>query len=324
MKETLRVLAMAIPLSIGTAGLAQGQTASSTTSTNTTRDPVADAARKARAERAKESQKPVKVFTNDSVPTAWGISVVGPPPSEESEETGKAGPEAGTARDKQRQEVRTEMQKLRSNLDLHQRQLAVLQQKLNLAQLQFSFNPNDTLQQETFRTDIDTQTKQVQEKQQQVADDQNAISDYQDQVLREGGDPGWLNVPAGTGPGAASSGSSTQTPVKLPKAGTREYWQQRFQMARDKLARAQEEEQLAEDELGLLQTRQAQELNPASQSELARAVPAKQADVAAKRAAVDKAKEELDAVEKEFQAGGFPADWSQTQPLAPSRTDPKS
>jgi len=308
MKYTLTILGAAILAAAWAIARPQNQTANSTNSTSSTGDPVADAARKARAERARDSQKPVRVFTNDSVPASGGISVVGPASSEQSAgNAGETKPELGESRAKEKQEVQAQLRKLRSNLDLHQRELAVLQQKLNLAQVQFSFNPNETLQQETFRTDINALTQEVDEKQRQVADDQQAISDFQDKVLRDGGDTSWLNVPPTGG------SPESEPPEKLPKAGTHEYWQKRFQIARDALARAQEEQQLAEDELSLLKTRQAQELNPATQAQLAQAIPAKQAEVAAKRTAAEKAQQDLDELQKQFEASGAPADWSEPQ-----------
>jgi septum formation inhibitor MinC len=304
MKHALTILGVAFLASTWTNALPQDQTANSSSQS------LADAARKARAERARESRKPVKVFTNDTLPTAGGISVIGPPASEEP--SGATG--ADQVRAKLKQEARDQWRNLSSNLELHQRELAVLQQKLNLAQIQFSFNPNETLQQETFRTNINNLTQEVEEKNRQVADDQQAIADLQDQVQREGGDASWLTAPGGTG----STGSPSERALaeKLPKAGTREYWQRRFQIARDSLARAQEEQQLAENELSLLQTRQAQELNPASQTDLAQAIPAKQEETRTKRAAVEKAKQDLDTLEKEFGASGAPAEWSQPEPAA--------
>jgi hypothetical protein len=307
MKHALTILGLGFLAATWAAALPQNQTASSSS------ESVADAARKAKAERAKESRKPVKVFTNDSLPTSGGISVIGQPPSEEA--AGSPGVTEGDQElAKQKQEAREQWRKLSSSLELHQRELAVLQQKLNLAQVQFSFNPNETLLQETFRTDINKLTQEVEEKKQQVADDQQALSDLQDQVQREGGDRSWLDASGSAGsPGNSSENAPAE---KLPKEGTRAYWQQRFQTARENLARAQEEQQLAEDELSLLRTRQAQELNPTSQAELAQAIPAKQEEIEMKRAATEKAKQDLDALEKQFGASSAPAEWSQPEPSA--------
>jgi hypothetical protein len=312
MKHTLKILGLALLTTTWAAALPQDQTA------NSSSESLADAARKAKAERARDTRKPVKVFTNDSVPTSGGISVIGPPPSEEAAGNPGATPsDSDQARTKQKQEAREQFRKLSSDLNLHQRELAVLQQKLNLAQVQFSFNPNETLQQETFRTDINKLTQDVEEKRRQVADDQQAISDLQDQVHREGGDTSWLTAP---GPSSRGSSPATVPSEKLPPAGTREYWQQRFQTARERVERAQQEQRLAEDELSLLRTRQAQELNPASQSELAQAIGAKQEEIGLKRAASEKAQQDLEALEKQFESSGAPAEW---RPAEPSTAPPQ-
>jgi len=306
MKQRLAILGVGFLATTWAAALPQDQTA------NPPKESLADAARKAKAERAKEAGKSVKVFTNESVPTSGGISVIGVPPSEEAAGSSGATDSTDPARAKQRQEARDQFRKSSSDLALHQRELAVLQQKLNLAQEVFSFNPNETLQQETFRTDINKLTQDVEDKKRQVADDQQAISDLRDEAQREGGDTSWLTKPGGTG----SPGSSSAASEKLPPPGTREYWQARFQTARENLARAQEEQELAVNELTLLQTRQAQELNPTTQAALAQAIPAKQQEIVTNRAAVEKAKQDLEALEKEFEASGAPADWSQAEPPA--------
>jgi len=301
MKQTLAILGVAFLATTWATAVPQDQT------TNSSSESLGDAARKAKADRAQETRRPVKVFTNDSLPTSGGISVIGRPPSEEAAANSGVN-DADQARAKWNQEARDQFRKLSSSLALHQRELAVLAQKLNLAQIQFSFNPNDSLQQETFRTDINKLTEEVEEKKQRVADDQQAISDLHDQALRESDDASWLTAPGGAGSETAAE--------KLPKAGTREYWQQRFQTAREALARAQEEQELAENELSLLQTRQAQELNPASQAELAQAIPPKQGEIAMKRATAEKAKQDLEALEQQFDASGAPAEWGQPEPSA--------
>jgi uncharacterized coiled-coil protein SlyX len=84
------------------------------------------------------------------------------------------------------------MSELRAQLDLHQRQLNVLQQKLGQSQTQFYADPNKTLQQEYSRSDITKLNQDIQKKQQEIADDQKAMDDLRDQLRREGGDPGWL------------------------------------------------------------------------------------------------------------------------------------
>ena len=95
------------------------------------------------------------------------------------------------------------------------------------------------------------------------------------------------------------------------KPGTREYWESRFKSARAKLARAQEIQQLTEDELSLLQIQQAREaLNTDVVAELAQKIPAKQTEVDAARAATEKATQELEELQQDFAASGAPEEWS--------------
>jgi hypothetical protein len=97
------------------------------------------------------------------------------------------------------------------------------------------------------------------------------------------------------------------------KVKTRDYWQAKFKEARGKLARAREEQQLAEDELNLLQIQQARELDPNAKQELDAKVRDKQTEVDTKRAAADKAQKALDDLQKNFKESGAPEDWSQTE-----------
>jgi len=64
----------------------------------------------------------------------------------------------------------------------------------------------------------------------------------------------------------------------------------------------------------LLQTQQArQALNTDVQAELAKKIPAKQAEVDTARAATEKATQELEDLQKEFAASGAPEEWSAEQ-----------
>jgi chromosome segregation ATPase len=272
---------------------------------------LGDVARKAKADRIQENKKPVKVFTNESVPREGGLSVIGPAGGGEIPDvTSSGGPEDQDLA-QLRQQFRDQLRERNSTLDMHQRELVVLQAKLNLAEPQYYSDPNKALQQQTFRTDINELTRKIEEKKQQVAEDERAISDLRDEALRQGANESGLQSAAGA---ATENTTEPGAPETAHQKGAREYWQERFKAARERVARAQEEQQLAEDELSLLQTRQAQELSPASQSQLAQAIPAKQEEGQMKRAATEKASQDLDALQKEFEASGAPPDWSLPEP----------
>jgi hypothetical protein len=160
---------------------------------------LGELAKKLKAERA-ASGKSVRVFTNDNLPRgpgAGGISVVGSmstvaptpagPPAGEAA-AGAAEP-SGTHDEKY---YRERMAELRSRLELHQRELSVLQQKGAQGEMQYYSDPNKTLQQEYSRSDINKQNDEITKKQAEIDADNRAIEDLQDQLRREGAPSGWL------------------------------------------------------------------------------------------------------------------------------------
>lgn len=137
--------------------------------------------------------KPVVVITNDNIPSDKNAgSEVTPAPKEKSstDSTPEASGEPAQAHDEKY--YRSRLSKLQDQLDIHKRELDVLQQKLGQNQVQYYPNPQDSLMQQYTRGDIDKLTADIDAKKQQVADDQKAIDDLHDQLRNEGGDPGWL------------------------------------------------------------------------------------------------------------------------------------
>jgi hypothetical protein len=123
--------------------------------------------------------------------------------------------------------------------------------------------------------------------------------------------------PADTAAKPASPESTQEKPGAQPespegKIKNQEYWQGKFKEARKNVAHAKEEQQLAEDELNLLQIQQARELGPDAKDELSTQVRNKQAEVEAKQAATDKAQKALDDLQQEFSESGAPEEWSKT------------
>jgi hypothetical protein len=116
--------------------------------------------------------------------------------------------------------------------------------------------------------------------------------------------------PAANPPEPAEPKSSVGAEVPGDKVKTRDYWQARLKQARAKLAQAREQEQLADDELNLLQIQQARELDPNVRQDLDAKMRDKQAEVDSKRAATDAAQKALTDLESEFKESGAPEDWS--------------
>jgi hypothetical protein len=113
-------------------------------------------------------------------------------------------------------------------------------------------------------------------------------------------------------PGETPAAPQPEEPKPEDKQKTREYWQGHFRAARQKIAAAQEQQGLSEDELSLLQLQQARELNPDAQSNLEAQVKTKQAEVDDRRAQTAKAQKDLEDLEKEFKESGAPEEWSKT------------
>jgi hypothetical protein len=113
---------------------------------------------------------------------------------------------------------------------------------------------------------------------------------------------------------ARETGQAANEPEKPgSKKGTKEYWQTRFKSARARLADAEERQQLAEDELNLLQIQDAREPNPNVKPELADKIKAKQDEVSGSRAATEEAQKTLEDLQNEFKASGAPDEWSETE-----------
>lgn len=276
---------------------------------------MGDVARKNRADRTKGETK-VKVFTNDNLPAGGGISIVGPSEAGVAEFPGAVEPgntQGPPASEHGEAYYRKQAEVLSTKLNLHQRELAVAQQKLSLAEPQYYADPNKALREQYSRGDINKLTQEIEDKKAQIADDEAALEDLRAQLERQGGDIGWLRPgprAATPGAGAPEEGQPKAAGTKAAK-NTKEYWQARFKPARERLKNAEEEQQLAEDELSLLETRQASEASPDVQSALTTQIPAKQSEVEVKRAATAKAQEALDALEQEFKQSGAPEEWSQ-------------
>jgi predicted RNase H-like nuclease (RuvC/YqgF family) len=163
-----------------------------------TGDPVADAARKARAEQ-KTAPKPKKVFTNDDIPSA------APPPTPASTDaTNKKATEAqGDDKSAQKQvdaadDPKTEAywqkqaKKLRAKLAAAEQELDVLQRELNKDDLQYYPDPQKALMQQYSRSDINEKTAKVAAKKAEVESLKQQVADLEDAVRKAGGDPGWV------------------------------------------------------------------------------------------------------------------------------------
>ena len=138
------------------------------------------------------------------------------------------------------------------------------------------------------------------------------------------------------------SAAQPPSPETAPEKGTSEsgpseaamkdrvYWQAKFKTAREALAKAKEEQQLAEDELNLLQIQQARDFSAAAtfdttaKDQLDAKIRDKQSQVEAKKAATEEAEKTLDALDRAFKESGAPEEWSVTESPLPPDPAPSS
>lgn len=178
----------------------QASSASQSKTSAAQQDPLAAAARRAREER-KNAPKAAKVYTNDNMPTAGGISAVGETPAPAKPEKGKRAAKASAASKaapaaNDAATWRAKFAKLRAKLERDQNELSVMQRELGVQQMQYyNGNPQKAAQDQSSGQPMgeayNRKRAAIKAKQKQVEADQQAISDAESQLRQAGGDPGW-------------------------------------------------------------------------------------------------------------------------------------
>lgn len=164
----------------------------------TTSDPVADAARKARAEQ-KTAPKPKKVFTNDDIPSAVPPA---PPAAADAAKKTDGQPQADDISGKKeldpeddpKQEAywRKRSRTLHAKLSAAEQELDVLQRELSKDEVQYYPDPQKALMQQYNRSDINEKHAKVDAKKAEVETLKQQVADLEDNVRKAGGDPGWV------------------------------------------------------------------------------------------------------------------------------------
>src|SRR5580700_11252997 len=154
-------------------------------------DALVAAARKAREQKKDQAgAKPPRVFNNDNIPTAGGVSAVGqtsPAADGTDAAAGAAGAPAaatGASAGADEKTWRKRFADLRKKLEQDQTELGVLD-------VQYYNDPVKGMQQGYSRSDINEKTDKIESKKQAIAADQQAIADAEDELQKAGGDPGW-------------------------------------------------------------------------------------------------------------------------------------
>jgi chromosome segregation ATPase len=164
---------------------------------------VADAARKARAEK-KDGPKPKIVIDDDNLGTLTGtINVVGQAPAAADDQSKKA-PDDKTAKSaapaKDEAYWRGKFADANKKLAEDAHELDILQREYNLKQQQFYADPMASLKQEYSRQDLNDSKAKIDDKTTAVAKDKADISDLEDQLHQAGGDAGWATPPSQPAP----------------------------------------------------------------------------------------------------------------------------
>jgi hypothetical protein len=180
MQKRLRFIFVLLSVLAVAASLAEARAQNSQTQS------LGDLARKVREEKAKAGTKPVKVYTNDNIPKNVVIGVAPMPVVEAATHQANAGEVHDEAY------YRKAKQEIMDRKQLHERQLDVLQQKLGQNNMQYYPDPNKALLQQYTRSDINKLQEDIDKKNAEIAADDKALADLEEQLRREGGEPGWL------------------------------------------------------------------------------------------------------------------------------------
>lgn len=164
---------------------------------------VADAARKAKDLKAAQGQAApatTRVFDNDNIPTAGGISTVGSTHTGSSDDSSKGSDSAANGRDAKpgatlsandEKGWRDMFKNLHHRLDQDQEELDLDQRELGVADVQYYTDPVKGMQQGLTRGDINDKTAKIEGMKKKIEADKQAISDAEEQLRAAGGDPGW-------------------------------------------------------------------------------------------------------------------------------------
>jgi hypothetical protein len=169
------------------------------TSQQSTGDAVADAARKAREEKKKDTPKPKKVYTDDDLnhstsgnaPTSGGAATQqgsGKDADAKSKDKADKAPDPGESAEAR---WRKQFKDAYASLDRAERELSVLEREDNKAQLQYYPDPQKALAEQYTRKDINEKDAKIAAKKKEIEQIKQRIDDMEDALRKSGGDPGW-------------------------------------------------------------------------------------------------------------------------------------
>jgi hypothetical protein len=171
-------------------------------------DAVAAAARRSREQKKKDDAKPKKVYTDDDLSkmkggvTSASAEVPKMPGQAEAAKT-EGGDQAvgadaaGAEKPKEtpEQRWRKRFADAYKDLDRSERELDILQRENDKAQVQYYSDPTKALKEQYTRKEINERDAKIAAKQKEVQQAKDRISDLEDQLRKDGGDPGWAARP---------------------------------------------------------------------------------------------------------------------------------
>jgi chromosome segregation ATPase len=157
-------------------------------------DPVAEAARKARA-KEKTEPKPKKVYTDDDFPSSSKAAATtnSTAPADKKEgDSAQGGADKDKKDDAKGEEYwRKRFASTRDKLSNAEKELDVLQRELDKSEVQYYPDPQKALAQQFNRSDINDKRAKIDAKQKEIASLKQQLSDMEDELRKAGGDPGW-------------------------------------------------------------------------------------------------------------------------------------
>ena len=171
-------------------------------SQQSTGDAVADAARKAREEKKKDTPKPKKVYTDDdlnhstsaNVPASGGANDASAQQGSGKDAEAKSKDNADKAAnpgESAEAKWRKQFKDAYASLDRAERELSVLEREDNKAQLQYYPDPQKALAEQYTRKDINEKDAKIAAKKKEIEQIKQRIDDMEDALRKSGGDPGW-------------------------------------------------------------------------------------------------------------------------------------
>ena len=203
----------------------------------------------------------------------------------------------------------------RYRLERSERELVVLKGRMQVSQVQYSSNPNQTLQQEYSRGNVNSLNEQMQKKEADVEKYRQEIRQLEQELRRAGGPIGWSRTPARAPMAAVASSSAQQNAPKEKEpddpAQKEQYWKRRFRSARAKLAEAEQDFSLQDGELSLASSAAAREPDTRLRENRMAGLAGKRAEVERYRRRMEEARAELEDLQQEFNAAGAPRAWAE-------------